>query len=173
MTALRTSSTSDTYRPAGYTGREPYTPVQELALILLRVVVAAVFLYAGTAKWAFWSAPMPGMSPLMHKLILFLSIVEPLGAVALLLGFLTRWAAAGLAIIMLGAVVVSRVTMHTPLFTGPQGAGLDYNFLLLAGCVALVAIEVWAGARPMRRSTDQRPAPNATSATQPASSRKL
>ena len=118
---------------------QPYTPTQEAALIVLRLVVAAVFLYAGTAKWPMWSAPMEGMSSLMHNLIRFLSIVEPLGAVALLLGFLTRWAAAGLAIIMLGAIPFSRVTMKTSLFTDPQGAGLDYNLLLLAGCIALLA----------------------------------
>ena len=118
---------------------QPYTPTQEAALIALRLVVAAVFLYAGTAKWPMWSAPMEGMSPLMHNLIRFLSIVEPLGAVALLLGFLARWAAAGLAIIMLGAIPFSRVTMKTSLFTGQQGAGLDYNLLLLVGCIALLA----------------------------------
>ena len=122
---------------AGHT--DHFTPIQEAALVLLRLVVAAVFLYAGTAKWAMWSTPIEGMSPFMHNLIRFLAIVEPLGAVALLLGFLTRWAAAGLAIIMVGAVFFSRMTMHTPLFTGPTGAGLDYNFLLLAGCVALLA----------------------------------
>ena len=118
---------------------QPYSAPQEAALVLLRLVVAAVFLYAGTAKWPLWSTPMEGMSALMHNLIRFLAIVEPLGAVALLLGFLTRWAAAGLAIIMVGAVFFSRITMHTALFTGPKGAGLDYNFLLLAGSVALVA----------------------------------
>ena len=140
MTALQPRSTPDTYRPASSTAQpHPYTPVQEIALILLRLVVAGIFLYAGTAKWALWSAPMPGMPPLMHNLMLLLSVVEPLGAVALLLGFLARWAAAGLATIMVGAVVVSRVTMHSPLFTGPQGTGLDYNLLLLVGCVALVA----------------------------------
>lgn len=140
MSALQTRFTPDTFRPAGFTGQpQPYTPLQEAALIVLRLVVAAVFLYAGTAKWALWSEPMPGMSPLLHNTIRFLAIVEPLGAVALLLGFLTRWAAAGLAIIMVGAVVFSRVTMHASLFTGPQATGLDYNLLLFAGSVALLA----------------------------------
>ena len=140
MATLQTPSTPDAFRvEIPHAHSQPYTPMQESALIVLRLVVAAVFLYAGTAKWPLWSAPMPGMSPLLHNLIRFLAIVEPLGAVALLLGFLTRWAAAGLAIIMVGAVVFSRVTMHTSLFTGQQGAGLDYNLLLLAGCVALLA----------------------------------
>jgi putative oxidoreductase len=140
MIAPQTPAAPDSSGPTGYAGHtQPYTPVQEAALIVLRLVVAAIFLYAGAAKLPMWSAPMEGMSPLMHNLVRFLAIVEPLGALALLLGFLTRWAAAGLGIIMVGAIVFSRVTMHTPLFTAQQGAGLDYNLLILAGCLALLA----------------------------------
>lgn len=116
-----------------------YSWVQNAALLLLRLVVAAVFLYAGTAKWPFWSSPLEGMSAVMHNVVRFLSVVEPLGGVALVLGFLTRWAAAGLAIIMVGAIYYAGLTLHAGLFTSPQGTGLDYNLLILAGCVVLVA----------------------------------
>jgi putative oxidoreductase len=118
---------------------QPYNKVQNTALLLVRLVVAAVFLYAGTAKWPFWSSPPEGMSAVLHNVLRFLSIVEPLGGVALILGFLTRWAAAGLAIIMVGAIYYAGLTLHAGLFTSPQGTGLDYNLLILAGCVALVA----------------------------------
>ena len=118
---------------------QPYTKIQDTALLVLRLVVAAIFLYAGFAKWPFWSTPPEGMSAVMLNLMKFLSIVEPLGAVALLLGTLTRWAAAGLGIIMVGAVYFVRVTMKAGFFTSPQGTGLDYNLLLLACCIALVA----------------------------------
>lgn len=118
---------------------QPYNRVQNAALLLLRLVVAAVFLYAGTAKWPFWSSPLEGMSVALHNVLRFLSVVEPLGGVALILGFLTRWAAAGLAIIMVGAIYYAGLTLHAGLFTSPQGTGLDYNLLILAGCVALVA----------------------------------
>lgn len=116
-----------------------YTVVQNAALLVLRLVVAAIFLYAGTAKWPFWSAPLEGMSVVLLNVTKFLSIVEPLGAVALLLGFLTRWAAAGLAVIMVGAVFFAKNTLRAGLFTSPQGTGIDYNLLILAGCVALLA----------------------------------
>ncbi|EKD58346.1 MAG: hypothetical protein ACD_56C00146G0005 [uncultured bacterium] len=112
---------------------------QDASLLLLRLVVAAVFLYAGAAKWAFWSTPLPGMSDVMWNLTRFLSIVEPLGALALILGFLTRWAAAGLAIIMLGAIFILEFTMQTNFFTSPAGIGWDYNLLLLANCLALLS----------------------------------
>ena len=116
-----------------------YTKLQDAALLVLRLVVAAIFLYAGSAKWPFWSAAPEGMSVGLLNVMKFLSIVEPLGAVALVLGVLTRWAAAGLAIIMVGAVYFARFTMHAGLFTTPQGTGLDYNLLILAGCIALLA----------------------------------
>jgi putative oxidoreductase len=116
-----------------------YTRAQDAALLVLRLVVAAVFLYAGSAKWPFWSAAPEGMSGLLLNVMKFLSIVEPLGSVALVLGFLTRWAAAGLGIIMVGAIFFARLTMHAGLFTTPQGTGLDYNLLILAGCIALTA----------------------------------
>jgi putative oxidoreductase len=118
---------------------QPYTKVQDTALLVLRLVVAAVFLYAGSAKWPFWSGPPEGMSVVLLNVVKFLSIVEPLGSLALVLGVLTRWAAAGLGIIMVGAIPFARVTLHAGLFTTPQGTGLDYNLLILAGCIVLIA----------------------------------
>jgi putative oxidoreductase len=128
-------------RPRGGLGRsmQPYTKVQDTALLVLRLVVAAVFLYAGSAKWPFWSGPPEGMSVVLLNVVKFLSIVEPLGSLALVLGVLTRWAAAGLGIIMVGAIPFARVTLHAGLFTTPQGTGLDYNLLILAGCIVLIA----------------------------------
>jgi putative oxidoreductase len=112
---------------------------QHTALLVLRLVVAAVFLYAGSAKWPFWSAPPEGMSVLLLNVMKFLSVIEPLGSLAVVLGVLTRWAAAGLSIIMVGAIFFARLTLNAGLFTTPQGTGLDYNLLILASCIALIA----------------------------------
>ncbi len=115
------------------------TKFQEVSLIALRLVVAAIFIYAGYGKLSFWTTVPSGTPAEMLILIKFLSIVEPLGAVALIAGFLTRWAAAGLAIIMVGAIFILKFTMQVSLFTSPQGPGLDYNFLILVACIALIA----------------------------------
>jgi len=123
----------------GMGGMQPYTKVQNTALLVLRLIVAAVFLYAGSAKWPFWSAPPEGMSIVLLNVMKFLSIVEPLGSLALVLGVLTRWAAAGLGVIMVGAIFYARLMLHASLFTTPQGTGLDYNLLILAGCIGLIA----------------------------------
>lgn len=118
-----------------------FTKLQEPALIVLRLVVGAIFLWAGYAKLTFWSGVPEGMQMTagMLNLTKFLSIVEPLGGAALIAGFLTRWAATGLAIIMVGAFFILKFMMQAPFFTGPQGSGLDYITLIFAGCFALMA----------------------------------
>lgn len=118
---------------------QPYTKYQEAALLLLRLIAAAIFLYAGYAKLMFWNSPMEGMPAGMVLLMKFLAVVELLGGAALLAGFLTRWAAAGLAIIMVGAAFFVRFTMHSGFFTAQEGTGIDYIVLILAACVALLA----------------------------------
>lgn len=115
------------------------TKFQDGALTLLRLVVGSIFIYAGYAKWFIWSAPMEGMTPFMINLTKFLSIVEPLGGAALILGFLTRWAAGGLAIIMAGSLYFVYTMYWNGYFTGMQGTGVDYNVLLLSGSVILAA----------------------------------
>ena len=136
---MSASRLDDVGSGTGVGSMQPYTKIQDIALLVSRLVVAAIFLYAGSAKWPFWSAQPEGMSVVLLNVTKFLSIVEPLGSVALLLGVLTRWAAAGLGIIMVGAVFFARLTLHAGLFTTPQGTGLDYNLLILAGCIVLFA----------------------------------
>jgi putative oxidoreductase len=116
-----------------------FTKVQDGALSLMRLVLGSIFIWAGYAKLFIWSAPMEGMTPMMINLTKFLSIVEPLGGLALILGFLTRWAGAGLAIIMLGSLYFVYFMYNAPIFTGMDGIGLDYNVLLLVGSFLLAA----------------------------------
>ncbi|TSC79380.1 MAG: Uncharacterized protein G01um101425_660 [Candidatus Peregrinibacteria bacterium Gr01-1014_25] len=114
---------------------------KDVALLALRLIIAAVFINAGYAKLMFWG-PLPEgmtMSANMVYLTQFLSIVEPLGGIALAVGFLTFWAAAGLAVIMVGASYFVYFVMQSAFFTGATGTGLDYVLLLLAGCLVLMA----------------------------------
>ena len=67
---------------------QTHTTAQNAALLVLRIIVAIIFLHAGIAKWFLWSIePMEGLPVWLHYLMLFLSIAEPIGAVALLAGF--------------------------------------------------------------------------------------
>ena len=117
---------------------QPYTKLQNATLLILRLIIAAIFLYAAYAKLPFWSSAPEGMSAMMLNLTKFLSIVEPLGALALIAGFWTRWAAGGLAVIMVGAIFVMQFVMQVG-FATPTGAGWNFPLAVLAGCVALMA----------------------------------
>lgn len=115
-----------------------YTPYQNTALLLLRLIVAIIFFHAGIAKWFLWSiGPMEGMPVWLHYMMRFLSIAEPIGAAALVAGFLTRAAAACLAIIMIGSIPVSHFLMSVPFFTAPELPGWDFNLMILGGCLAV------------------------------------
>lgn len=112
---------------------------QDIALFAGRIIVAIIFLFAGIAKWSFWSNPIAGTPDAMVNLIRFLSIVEPLGAVAFAIGFLTKWAAAGFSIIMIGAILITSLTMGVKFFTLPGAVGWDYNLLLLGLSILIAA----------------------------------
>lgn len=111
--------------------------LQGFTLLFTRLIVGAVFIYSGLAKLPLWSQPMEGMGAVMQNLTRFLTVVEPLGGVALIIGFLTFWAASGLTVIMLGSLYFVYFMFHMPLFTGYAGIGIDYNLLLLSGSAIL------------------------------------
>ena len=107
-------------------------------LLLLRCVVGIIFIYHGSMKWGMWTSVPPTMSPVMVDIFRLLSVVEPLGGIALIAGFLTQYAALGLAIIMLGAIHAKFSSMGLAGFGGSKGAGWEFDLLLLAGNVVLL-----------------------------------
>lgn len=127
------------------------TKLQDGALLFLRLVVAAIFLVAAYYKLPFWSGSVPGVSGAMLFIFKLLSIVEPLGALALISGFLTRWASSGLAVIMVGAIMVMRFGMDTG-FVTPTGAGWNFPLVILAGCVVLIAFGAGAWSLDAKRN---------------------
>ena len=110
----------------------------DAGLLVLRVAIGIVFLLHGGQKlfvfglsgvagfFGQMGAPMPGITgPLV-------AIVELLAGGALVIGLLTRLAALGLAIDMLGAILVLR--LHAGFFLP---AGGEFEFTLLAANVAI------------------------------------
>jgi len=87
---------------------QTYTNYQNAGLLVLRMITAAIFYVAASYKFPFWSSAPEGTSAFMLFTTRLLSIAEPLGATAILFGFLTRWAAVGLIIILIGAIYVSQ-----------------------------------------------------------------
>ncbi len=76
----------------------------DLAMLAMRVIIGAIFIGHGMMKFGAWSQPAEGMNIVM----MILSIAEPLGGIALVVGFLSRWAALGLSIIMIGAIYMKQ-----------------------------------------------------------------
>lgn len=109
----------------------------DLALLILRLALGAVFIMHGTHKRGLWkmqpSAQMP--AGMLTKLRI-LSIVEPAGGLGVLFGFLTQLAALGLVIVMLGAIQFLITTVHRK-FTGENVAGWEFEFMLLIVALAL------------------------------------
>jgi len=110
-----------------------------LVPLLLRLALAAVFLFHGLHhvggednQWgASWNRA-PGALP--APLQIAVAWGELLGGLALALGFLTRLAAAGIILMMAGAIA----TVHWPHGFDNRVGGFEYNFVLLITSLCLV-----------------------------------
>jgi putative oxidoreductase len=114
----------------------PSPVLNNLGLLIVRLVVGAIFVVHGLQKKGSWRMQPSEQNP-QNLLLAFriLSIAEPLGGIAIALGFLTQWAAVGIAIIMVGAMVLKIGTWHKK-FAEPGGWELD--LLILAVAVMLI-----------------------------------
>jgi putative oxidoreductase len=118
--------------------------------LILRLTLGLVLFPHGAQKLLGWyggfgfSGTMGFFTETMHLpwLVTFLVIIgESFGSVALLLGLLTRFTAASLTVIMLGAITM----VHLPhgffmnWFGKQQGEGYEYHLLVIGISIALLA----------------------------------
>src|SRR3989338_4074645 len=113
---------------------------KDVSILLLRVVIGAIFILHGYMKWSNFDGTFTVMN--------ILAIAEPLGGVAILIGALTRWAALGLAIIMLGAMQMKIGNVGIAGFAGK--GGLEFDAIIFAACVMVMtmgsgkwAVDAW------------------------------
>ena len=107
-------------------------------LFVLRIAIGVIFFIHGKQKLAMWKMQPSEQMPLkMLSLMKFLSIVEPLGAFAVIGGFLTQLAAAGLGIIMIGAIWLKISMLKIP-FTAQDKTGWEFDLILLAANIAIL-----------------------------------
>lgn len=112
------------------------TDLNNVGILILRIGITVSFLYHGIDKIKMWKMePSEEMPASMLKQLRLLSVVEPLGAVAVLFGFLTQLASFGFVIIMIGAMNL-KINQMKKSFAEPGGWELDV--ILLAGCLALI-----------------------------------
>jgi putative oxidoreductase len=108
----------------------------DLALLLMRLLVAAVFLTSG---WSHAKDPVTRgksieMSPAFTRA---LGIAEVAGGLGVALGVLTQLAALGLILVMLGAIQKKLFAWHTG-FWGQHGTdGWHYDSMLILMCLVI------------------------------------
>jgi len=97
---------------------------------VVQVLLALLFLFAGGAKLVMSAAELTAQTPLPAAFLRFIGVMEILGGLGLVLPgmlrirtTLTALAAAGLSIIMIGAVVVTIQTMGPALAALPLVTG--------------------------------------------------
>ncbi len=115
----------------------------DVALLILRVLLAVVFIPHGLQKLTGFSGVMEMFTTKLGipALFAFLAIVaEGLGSWGLLTGFLTRVAAFGIAVNMLVAVYLIHWQngLFMNWFGNQKGEGFEYHILVIAIALALM-----------------------------------
>jgi putative oxidoreductase len=118
--------------------------------LILRLTLGLVMFPHGAQKMLGWfggagfSATMQGMTGMgLPGVIVFLVIVaEFFGALGLITGFLTRFSAFGIAMVMLGAVatVHAKFGFFMNWFGQQQGEGFEYHLLVIGMSLALLVV---------------------------------
>lgn len=109
----------------------------DIALLLMRLMVAAVFVYSGVAFLI--SSDKRSKSIGMNKpFTIFLGIAETAGGLGVGLGILTQAAAAGLILIMLGAIYKKAFEWKTG-FWGEKEQGWHYDLLFIVMNLVIIA----------------------------------
>ncbi len=111
--------------------RKP-TQLQGWGIAVLRVVAGYLFLAAGGDK-LFINYPAELGDLLPVAIVVAISLGEFLCGAALVVGLLTRWASALLALLMLANILV----LHPPYDFFEQDSGYEYALLRLAASVTL------------------------------------
>ena len=129
-------------------------------LWIIQTLLALLFLFAGGAKLVMSAADLTAQTPLPAAFLRFIGVMEILGGLGLVLpGMLrirtglTPLAAAGLVIIMIGAVVVTVQTMGLtmailPFVTGSLAAFVAYGRWRAAPVTTVRATAARQGMRP-------------------------
>ncbi len=114
--------------------------LENLALLVLRIIIGIIFLYHGFLKLKNPKGMAQGMGkPNMVWFVMLLGIGEFLSGIALVIGLLTQVAAVILAIIMIGAIAMKTITWKVP-FSAMDKMGWEFDLVLLGAAIALMAL---------------------------------
>jgi putative oxidoreductase len=111
--------------------------VVDVSLLVVRVVAGVIFAAHGAQlMFGAWGGPgLAAMGQMMGPVGYLVSIGEFFGGLGLVFGFLTRFSAASLIVIMIGAIVHVHFKNGFFLGAGPEStlatAGYEYNLALI------------------------------------------
>jgi putative oxidoreductase len=126
----------------------------DVALFIARIIVGVVFMAHGAQK-LFGAFGGPGLSAvvgMMGPLGYLVSIGEFFGGLGLVVGFLSRFSAASIIVIMLGAIgmVHGKVGFFMNWMGNQGGEGFEYHLLVIA--ILLVILIAGPGRYALGRS---------------------
>lgn len=85
-----------------------------------------------------WKVQPSEQMPLsMLRIVRALSVAEPVGAIATLLGLLTPLPALGFSFVMVNAIMLKRKKMKQPFINPDMSSGWEFEFIILAAAIAL------------------------------------
>lgn len=115
---------------------EQLVQYNDIGLLILRLAVAAIFIYHSMPKLknAKSIAPMLGAPAVI---VLLLGVVEMLSSLGLVFGVYVRLAALLLAIVMLGAIYFKTVKWSIP-FAAMDKTGWEFDLILLTASIILL-----------------------------------
>jgi uncharacterized membrane protein YphA (DoxX/SURF4 family) len=114
-----------------------FADYQDIALLVLRIAVAAVFLVHGLGKLRALDGASAGLA-MPKALVMMLAIVEVSSAALLLVGVFVSCAAIAQMLIMIGATYYKIAKWKLP-FMAMQATGWELDMVLFAAAFALMA----------------------------------
>ena len=111
-------------------------PAVDLALLIVRLAVGVIFMAHGSQK-LFGAFGGPGLSKIvemMGPIGYLVAIGEFFGGIGLVFGFLSRFSAASIIVIMIGAIV----KVHFPHGFFLDKGGFEYNIALIGLAAAIL-----------------------------------
>ena len=120
-----------------YNGEQQDRPAVDYALLAVRVIVGVIFVAHGSQKLlgAFGGPGLAATVQMMGPIGYLVTIGEFFGGLGLIVGFLSRFSAASLIVVMLGAIAM--VHAKNGFFLGAK-PGFEYNLSLIGLLLAVL-----------------------------------
>lgn len=120
----------------------------DLGLLVLRLAIAAIFIYHALPKLKSSQAMAQGIG-MAPGMVTGLGVVELVSSLGLIFGIYTQLAALLLGIVMIGAIYFKTQKWHVP-FLAMDKTGWEFDFILLAASIAVLltgggSIGLWIG----------------------------